>query len=377
MSATPEGSGTPAGAAPSETVLVTGAAGTVGSYVVRELLAKGRPVIATDRPGSRFEFGPAEGVEVREGDLSSLGFCVGVTAGAGAVIHTAASIDLAMPEDRLQEVNVDAVRYLYESCRARGIRRLVHFSSGSIYEKGRVPLEETTPFGPRTPYERTKVEAESYLWSRSRTGPEVVVLRPTMVYGPRARFLAAKLAAIPPVLALFLPSVPRLRGGAVCNWVHAEDVARAAAFVLDEPRAAWEAYNVADDTPMSMGEVIETITRAYGLPLGPDIPVPGSALAVLGPTMAHHSLLLWATSYVWKILWSAVLRRDGLVPAIGGTIDRETFLYLAAEVIFSTKKLKALGFEPKWKSFREGYPPVLRWFQENRWVPTYPQAKLG
>ena len=37
-----------------ETVLVTGAAGTVGGYVVRELVAKGKRVIATDRPGSRF-----------------------------------------------------------------------------------------------------------------------------------------------------------------------------------------------------------------------------------------------------------------------------------------------------------------------------------
>src|SRR4051812_44941563 len=122
-----------------ETVLVTGAAGTVGGYLVRELVARGHRVIATDRPGCRMEFdlpkstskdgeGAGEGaVELRPGDITDLSFCVDAVAGADSVVHVAAVVDLNMAEDTVRKVNVDAVRYLYEAARARGCRRFVFF----------------------------------------------------------------------------------------------------------------------------------------------------------------------------------------------------------------------------------------------------------
>lgn len=356
-----------------ETILVTGAAGTVGGFIVRELAAKGRRVIATDRPGSRWELDLAKGanVETREGDITDLAFCVDVVEGAAAVIHTAATIDLSLPVEQIMRVNVEAVRFLYEAARARGCRRFVHFSSGSIYQKGHGPLDETTPFGPQSPYEQSKVDAERYLWARPRGGPEVVVLRPTMIYGPRARFLGAKFALIPPMLALVFSSIPRLRGGARCNWAHAEDVARAAVFVVDEPRAAWEAFNVADDVTLDAGETLEVITRAYGLPLGREVPFPTRLLAIVAPILAEREYLLRALSIGNERLWRYIVERDGLVSAINPNVDKEALLYAAIEAVFDTTKLRRLGWAPKWKSLREGYPDVLRWFQDHRWVPVY------
>lgn len=359
----------------SEAVLVTGAAGTVGGYVVRELVSRGRRVIATDRPGSRWEFDlPAEKaalVETREGDITDLSFCVDAVQGAGAVIHLAATIDLALPWEMMRRINVDAVRYLYEAARGGGCRRFVHFSSGSIYQKSRGPLDETTPFDPQTSYEQSKVEAERFLWSRPRTGPEIVVLRPTMIYGPRARFLGAKIATLPPMLALVFSKIPRIKGGPRCNWAHAEDVARAAVLVLDEPRAAWEAFNVADETPLDFGEVLEVATRAYGLPLGREVPYPTRLLSIVAPILAERDWVLRALSMANERTWRFIVERHGLVPAISAAVDRETFLYATVEAIFDTTKLRRLGFEARWKSLREGYPDVLRWFQEKRWAPTF------
>ncbi len=364
-----------------ETVLVTGAAGTVGGYAVRELVARGKRVIAADRPGARWDLDlpPGAPVETREGDLTDLSFCVDAVTGADAVIHTAATIDLGQDEATMRRINVDAVRYVYEAARARGCRRFVHFSSASIYEKRRRPIDESAPFDPQSPYERSKVDAERWLWARPRAGaPEVVVVRPSMIYGPRARFLGAKLATVPPIVALFFGLVPRIRGGASCNWAHAEDVARAAAFLLDEPRAAWEAYNVADDVALTFGEILEVATRAYGLPLGPEVPYPTRLLGAVGPWLAESDLLLRALTIGNRRLWDFIVRRHGLVPAIDASIDRETFLYAAVEAVFDTRKIRALGWEPKWKDFRTGYPEVLRWFQRQRWVPTYgPAAAEG
>ena len=354
-----------------ETVLVTGAAGTVGDYVVRELLKKGRRVIATDLPGSKFELPKDSPIEVREGDLTDLAFCVDVVAGANSVIHTAASIDLRQPAADMVRINVDAVRYLYEAARARGLRRFVHFSSGSIYQKSRLPIDETTPFDPSSPYEHTKVEAERYLWSRPRSGPEIVILRPTMIYGPRAHYLGAKFAMFPPVLGLIFSKIPRVVGGPRCNWIHAEDVARAAVLVLDEPRAAWEAFNVADDTAVTLGEFIEIATRAYGLPVGRDVPYPTRLFSAIGPILAQRDMVVDAFSIGLEQIWGYISRRHNLVPGISATVDRETFSYATIEVVFDNTKIKRLGFELKYRSLADGYPEVLRWFQERRWVPTY------
>src|SRR5688500_18223877 len=213
-----------------ETVLVTGAAGTVGTYVVLEVLKAGHRAIAVDRPGARWELPKSPDIEVREGDLTDLSFVIDAVTGADSIIHTAASIDVAQPYEVLARINLDAVRYLYEAGRAKDVRRFVHFSTASMYQKVS-PADETTPFDPMTPYEQTKLEAERYLWARPRSGPEVTIVRPTMIYGPRARFLGARLALIPPMLALAFSKLPLLRGTPKCNWAHAEDVARAATFL--------------------------------------------------------------------------------------------------------------------------------------------------
>jgi nucleoside-diphosphate-sugar epimerase len=363
-----------------ETVLVTGAAGTVGAYLVRELALAGCRVIAHDRPGARLDVDPGvrlpdgASVEVRTGDLRELDACVDAVRGASAVIHVAATIDLSLPTADIMAINRDAVRYLYQAARAAGCRRFVFLSSGSIYKKvGSGPIPEDRELAPQTDYERSKAEAEHYLMSlpRGAGDTDVVVLRPSMIYGPRARFLGVKLATLPPMMALALEKIPRLRGGPVCNWIHAEDVARAAAFVLAEPRAAWQTYNVADETAVSLGEVLETITLAYGLPVGAEVPYPMGLLAIAGPRLAEVRPFVDAVSAGARKLWSLVVERHGLSPVVDAAIDRETYLYAAVEAVFDTSKLRALGFRCKWPSMREGYPSVLRWFQQERWLPTY------
>ncbi len=353
------------------TVLVTGSAGTVGGYIVDELLSGGYRVVAADRPGVRMPAGPADRLTTRFGDLTDLAFAIDAVAGCDSVIHAAASIDLKQPYEVLAPINVDAVRYLYEASRARGARRFVHFSSGSIYQATRGAVDETVPFDPCSAYELTKVESERYLWARPAGGPGVTVLRPTMIYGPRGRFLGAKLATIPPVQALIFNKIPRIRGGARCNWIHAEDVARAAVFLLEHPKAAGQAFNVADPTPMEGGDVLATITECYGLPLGTEVPFPSRLMRLVGPILAERDLFLRALSIVAARAWRHICEQHGLEPQIDPAIDREAFLYASDDVIFDTSKLQSLGFECRYKSLREGYPAVLRWYQEHRWVPSY------
>jgi len=68
-----------------QTVLVTGASGTVGGFVVPELVSKGYKVIAVDRPGARFDWTlPSDApVTIRTGDLTEPSFCREAVAGDG------------------------------------------------------------------------------------------------------------------------------------------------------------------------------------------------------------------------------------------------------------------------------------------------------
>jgi len=355
------------------TVVVTGAAGTVGGYVVAECLRQGWRVIAVDRPGTRFPTPdvPAGQFATREGDLTDLAFAVDATEGAEAVIHTAATVDLRTPPDLMKAINFDAVRYVYEAARARGAKRFVFFSSGSIYQPTRGPMDESVPFFPKSAYEQSKVDAERYLWSRPPGGPALTVVRPAMIYGPRGRFLGAKMACIPPLLALLRGRLTRISGGPRTNWAHAEDVARAVVFLLERAEAAGQAYNIADDDALGFGDVYNTIVEAYGIPFGREIPYPTRLFAFVGPLLENRDLLLRAASLAWERAWKYVCDAHGLTPALVPTIDRELFTYAASDSIFDNAKLKRLGFEFKYPSFREGYREVLRWYQENRWVPTY------
>lgn len=356
-----------------ETVLVTGAAGTVGVYVVAQLIAAGKRVVATDRFALPTSFDvPADAaLEIRQGDITDPRFCAELVEGIDAVVHLAGAIDLRLPWETLSKINVEAVRHLYEAANQKGCRRFVFFSSGSIYRHQRGPITEACPFDPTSPYEQSKVNAERYLWALPRQGTAVTVVRPSMIYGPRARFLGAKASAIPPMLALFFTRIPKIKGGAVVNWVHAEDAARSAVFLLDHPDAAWQAFNVADETPISFGELLDVITRSYGLPSGIEVAFPNRLIEWLGPTLARSGFALKMASTVTERLWKFIVERDDLMPAISAAVDREAFEYATREVVFDTAKLKRLGFRVKWKSFRDGYPTVLQWFQANRWVPAY------
>lgn len=369
---------TGAAKASGRTVLVTGAAGTVGQEVVNQCLKAGYQVIATDVREDGLVFDGAAAVEVRGGDLTDLAFCLKVVRGAHLVIHTAATVDLALPVEVQQRINNTAVQYLFEAARAEGVKRFVHFSSGSIYQRQDTPLEESTPFEPYSPYEQSKVDAERYLWSRPREGTELTVLRPTMIYGPRGRFLGARLACMTPILALFLRKIPVIEGGPLCNWVHAEDVARAAVFVLEHKEAAWQAFNVADDTVLAFGEVMNAVTRAYGLPFGPRIKFPTAIMKILGATIGERELFLKAATIGAQRLWRGIRQRYGLSGPLEPAVDREVFSYATITAIFDNKRLKALGFDYKYKSLTDGFPSVLKWYQDAKWAPRYqPTADSG
>jgi len=357
-------------------VLVTGSAGTVGNYVVQKLLEKGYEVKGVDirpTPTVGFEKLPLDKLEIVTGDLTEKQFVKTIVKGVDAVIHTAALIDIALSYKELTPLNVLSVRYLYEAAKSNHCKVFVHFSSGSIYYPEGIMVTEETPIRPTSAYEQTKAESEDLLRVLGTDNKlPYVILRPALIYGPRGRFLANGLSAIPAVMRyMFGKIVPGFEGGPRTNLVHAEDVARAAVFLMETPDSWQKEYNIADKTILSFGEILTTNIKHYGLKPAYTIPIPT-------PTYTRPFRPILDTDIFFKLAnipidfaWSSIMEEFDLEAALHPKLDRETAPYMFHNVIFSSDRLSRLGFDFLYEDYRKAVPEVMRWYIAHRWIPDF------
>ena len=351
-------------------VLVTGATGCVGGFVLSELLKKGYHVIASDLKGKAFPAG-GERLTVVEGDLSDPIFTASLVDGVDAVINTAAVVDISLPYSSLAPINVEAVRVLFERSRQVGVRQFVQFSSGSIYKASTMPIPESAPIEAGNDYERSKIDAEKILFSKPRvTTPYVTVIRPALIYGPRGKVLMASIATLPPLVKSLGPYYIRMSGGPKTNMVHGEDVARATVFLLNNPKAYGEAFNVADNDPRRFTDFINIAMEVYGLkPLGPGIPYPPiTLLQSILPYIARDEIFN-PLNRVSGMLWNRLVKKHRLEKELSPRIDKEALEFGVRDMVFGNRKLKALGFQLKYPRFEKGWRNTVGWYQEHRWIP--------
>jgi nucleoside-diphosphate-sugar epimerase len=172
-------------------VLITGAAGFIGSHLVEDQLERGREVVAVDLvPGFLPPFAGRPGFSFHQVDVVEASHLRSLMDGVDVIFHLAAvQNEIEAEDDRYREVNVRAVRALLENAQSMGVRRVVHCGSTGVYGDVKViPANEETAPSPTNIYEHTKLEGERAALDFYReTGFSVVVLRPSWVYGPRCR----------------------------------------------------------------------------------------------------------------------------------------------------------------------------------------------
>ena len=352
------------------TILVTGARGTVGSYVVALAEASGYRVVASDL-SSRGVRVPARG-EVRPADLRDPHSVAALVKGCDVVIHTAAQLDPSATAAELSVVNTEAVGRLYEAAAEAGAERFVHMNVATLYdsESGDGPLDEDTPLAPRGPYAMSKHGAEVYLRGRTEGGPAWTILRAAPIYGRRGRHFAGTLLAIGPLVRLGSPVLPRPAGGPLGTMVHAEDVARALLFVIDKEDAFGRVLNVADGDVMPLGERIGVTFDAYGLKNIATGTVPEVLFEGIARLMRRRTVSK-GLDFAAFAGWRTVVLRHGLKPALRPRFDEEVLELLHRPLVVDDSAIRALGFTPRHQNFDQGWREVLRWYQAERWVPRY------
>ncbi len=353
--------------------LVTGAGGFIGSHLVEHLRQEGVPVRAADLAHVDLTWARELGCETVALDLAQPDDVAAILEDVSVVYHVAAIFDFSSPWEALRPVNVEGAGQLTEAAAARGVWRLVLFSSVGVYGKPALePVGEDGPKRPRNPYERSKWEGEQAVMEAARgNGLEVVALRPTMVYGPRSRFgHAAVIAFLSTRATARTPRpVPVLNGGPNMHSVHVEDVARAAYFVARHGTPG-EAYNVADRTPVPLGTFEEIVMQGVGLPVRsrwPYRPRMFRALVALSKLLVRP--FIPGLDAGLRRAWERRVRAQGLAPAIQLRFDETWFDYMGASHSFDVGKLEQLGFSWRQPDVRVAMPRTIRWYHEQRWIP--------
>jgi len=179
-------------------VLVTGAAGFIGRWVVGELLARGHEVLPIDSlvagdVENLAEFAGDPNLRpFEQGDVRDAAACLRWTASVDAVAHLAASISVQDsiddPETTFENDVVGTFRLL-EGARAAGARFLF-MSTCMVYDRATTPegISETHPTKPASPYAASKLSGEALTLSYFHAyGLPTTVVRPFNTYGPFQR----------------------------------------------------------------------------------------------------------------------------------------------------------------------------------------------
>jgi UDP-glucose 4-epimerase len=272
-------------------VLVTGATGFVGRYLLPVLERNGWAVRAAVRRPSGLQ---------NEVVVDSIGAGTdwrAALAGVDAVVHLAARVH--HPNDRdaeqlYRDLNIDGTLQLAHGAIAAGVKQFVFASTALVYGRnndGRPPFSEDDELTPHNPYSRSKVEAEAGLKSLAQGhAMGVTVVRPPLVYGAGAKgnfallVKAARLGVPLPLAAI------RNRRA----FVSVQNLASFIASRLSGASRGFDIFLVADEEQVSTPEFFKRLAKTAGgkarLVPAP-APLLGALLALGGRPDARQSLI--------------------------------------------------------------------------------------
>ena len=341
-------------------ILITGASGFIGSFIVEEALKRGFETWAAVRKSSSKEWLQDERINFIELNLSSKEQLVEQLRGKDFdyVVH-AAGVTKCLNKQDFMRINYEGTKNLVEALleMKMPLKRFIFVSSLSIFGaiREKQPYQEIneddTP-KPNTEYGRSKLAAEQYLKSLGERLP-YIILRPTGVYGPREKdyFIMAK-------------SIKQHLDFAV--GYKRQDITFV--YVKDVVQAVFLALKVSEDIPPVMIEAASPIGRTFFLSDGE---VYQSATF---SNLIHEALgrpwWIRITAPVWVLrivtfFGEYIGRMTGKVTALNN--DKYNILKQRNWRCDIQPAIKELGYEPKYK-LAQGVEETIRWYKEKGWL---------
>ncbi len=265
----------------SDTMLVTGGAGFIGSHMVERLLDRGHRVICLDNFDSYYDpaikrenLRPAmgkEGFTLVEGDIRDRELLNKLLSQdrIKVVVHLAAMAGVRPSIERpaiYEEVNVQGTINLLEACKGSGIERFVFASSSSVYgADAKAPFsEEVKVDHPASPYAASKAAGELFCYTYHQLcGFPVIALRFFTVYGPRQR---PEMAIHKFTRLIHQGKVVPLYGEGRLSrdFTYIADVVDGIEAALTRPITGFEVINLGNSHPVEVKYIVELIEKHLG-----------------------------------------------------------------------------------------------------------------
>lgn len=329
-------------------ILITGASGFIGSFLVEEAIARGYRVFAGIRSSSNRVWLTDPGIHFVEMDLDNrhqLELVLQQTAaqfGKFDYIVHAAGLTKTLDHFAFTKVNFGGTQNLVEALQHTSLipGKFVFVSSLASYGPGKVdrrPIDAAGPQRPVTAYGKSKLLAEQFLYHQ-RDFP-FVVINPTTVYGPRDKDFLYVLQTIQRGMELYIGTRRQL-----LSFVHVQDLVSAIWLAMESPVVQQNLLvsDLANYTSAEMNYIIRKLLSRKTIPLV----VPA-----------------WI-AFMAAMLSESAGRFRGRTPLLNRERMKE---FSAINWSVDATAIAALGYQPRY-GLEDGLQGTIEWYRENQWL---------
>ena len=325
-------------------VFVSGATGYIGMQLVKRLVKEGQIVHALYRSQSKADLIRHPDVRLIKGDILDKASLIHAMAGCEEAYHTAAFAGVWAKDPTLVfRLNVDGAMNVIEAAGQQGIRRVVLTSTAGIlgpsaYEA--VHESSPAPASFFTDYEASKFQLEQKLLGRTETGPEVVIVNPTRVYGPG---YLSESNGVTKMIKQYMEGRWRLipgNGKSSGNYVYIEDVVSGRLLAMLKGRPG-ERYVLGGEN-ISYNQFFDFVREASGV------------------RKRLYKIPLWIMFAVAGVM-KGISKISGRPPLIVPRLVRK---FNHNWIVSSEKAIRDLGYQPI--SARTGIQLTVQWIKNSK-----------
>lgn len=328
-------------------ILITGASGFIGSFLVEEALKRGYRTFAGIRASSSKGYLTHPDLHLFEMDFSNqekLQAQISASAhqfGPFDVVVHAAGLTKSRNLEAYYQVNLHNTERLVDAFITLKMvpERFVFLSSLASYGPGlgTAPVAESNTQAPITAYGKSKLAAENMLATKEQF--PYVIVHPTTVYGPREKDLLVLIQSLNQHVELYIGNTQQQ-----LSFIHVADVCKAVFLSIDQPIISKHLLlsDTFDYTAKQFNQMVKSVLGKKTLPIVVPVPIAKAA--------AHISE------------WVGNLR--GVTPVLNKERLKE---FQAPNWGVDATMLKQLGFTPDYP-LQKGLEHTIQWYKQHQWI---------